>query len=127
MRNSVENGFGDEAIKTALRAGRLHPLHRDAYAVGHRVVVERGNWLAAVLAMGPGAFLSHGSAAALWGLGRDRRKVDVTAPQGRQVRPGRSRIQVHRCKFDPVEVTVRDRIPVSTARCSVPRREPARN
>ncbi len=52
--------------------------------------------------MGPGAFLSHESAAALWGLAGDRPKVHVNAPRGRQVRPGRrSGIKVHRCKFAP--------------------------
>jgi very-short-patch-repair endonuclease len=110
----VELGFGDEAIKLRLRAGRLHPLHRDAYAVGHRVINKRGRWLAAVLAMGPGAMLSHGSAAALWGLTKDQRKVHVTAPGGRQERPGRSGIQVHRCKFLREERTLRAGIPVST-------------
>jgi hypothetical protein len=50
----VELGFGDEAIRVALASGRLHPLHREAYAVGHRIVVKRGKWLAAVLAMGRG-------------------------------------------------------------------------
>jgi hypothetical protein len=109
----VELGFGEEAIKRHLRSGLLHPLHRDAYAVGHRVVPRRGKWLSAVLAMGPRAVLSHGSAAALWGLGPDQRKVHVTAPVGRQVRPGRVGIQVHRCKFDRDEVTTRDGIPVT--------------
>ncbi|HTR73749.1 MAG TPA: hypothetical protein VMH33_00645 [Solirubrobacterales bacterium] len=76
---------------------------------------KRGKWLAAVLAMGPGAYLSHESAAALWGLAGDRPRVDVNAPRGRQVRPGRrSGIKVHRCKFAPDEVTVRDGIPAST-------------
>ena len=107
-------GFEDEAIRLRLAAGRLHPLHREAYSVGHRVITRRGKWLAAVLAMGPEAFLSHGSAAALWGIGGDQRKVHVTAPGGRQARPGRAGIQVHRCKFDPDEVTMRDGIPVST-------------
>jgi hypothetical protein len=111
----VELGFGDEAIRVALASGRLHPIHREAYAVGHRIVVKRGKWLAAVLAMGPGAFLSHESAAALWGLSGDRPKVHVNAPRGRQVRPGRrSGIKVHRCKFAADEVTVHDGIPVST-------------
>jgi predicted transcriptional regulator of viral defense system len=114
-RQLVELGFGDEAIKSALASGRLHPLHREAYAVGHRVIVKRGKWLAAVLAMRPEAFLSHESAAALWGLAGDRPKVHVNAPRGRQVRPGRrSGIKVHRCKFAADEVTVRDRVPVST-------------
>jgi very-short-patch-repair endonuclease len=65
--------------------------------------------------MGPEAFLSHRSAAALWGLAGDRPKIDVNAPRGRQERPGRtSGIKVHRCQFDPAEVTTRDGIPVST-------------
>jgi very-short-patch-repair endonuclease len=111
----VELGFGDEAIKASLASGRLQPLHREAYAVGHRIVTKRGKWLAAVLAMGPGAFLSHESAAALWGLAGDRPKVHVNAPRGRQVRPGRrSGIKVHRCKFAADEVTVHDGIPAST-------------
>lgn len=110
----VEQGFGDEGIELALAAGRLHQLHRGVYAVGHRLVPKRGKWLAAVLAMGPGAFLSHESAAALWGLAGDRPRVNVNAPQGRQVRSGRKGIKVHRCKFRPEEVTARDGIPVST-------------
>jgi hypothetical protein len=107
-------GFGDEAIKLRLRAGRLHPLHRDAYAVGHRVVTKRGKWLAAVLAMGPGAMLSHESAAALWALAGDRPEVHVTAPRGRQCRPGRSGIRLHRCKFHLDERVVHEGIPVTT-------------
>lgn len=111
----VELGFGDEAIRVRLAAGRLHPLHREAYAVGHRVVPKRGKWLAAVLAMGPDAFLSHRSAAALWGLVGDRTKVDVNAPRGRQIRTGRATgIKVHRCKYHPDEVTSHDGIAVST-------------
>jgi very-short-patch-repair endonuclease len=110
----VELGFGDEAIRSQLRSGRLHQLHRSSYAVGHRIVPRRGKWLAAVLAMGPGAFLSHESAAALWGLVGDRPEVDVTAPGGRQERPGRKGMTVHRCKLHSDEVTVHERIPVST-------------
>ncbi|MFT3864612.1 MAG: hypothetical protein QM729_10100 [Solirubrobacterales bacterium] len=110
----VELGFRDEAIKRALASGRLHPLHREAYMVGHRVLPKRGRWLGAVLALGPEAMLSHASAAALWGLGGDVRKVHVTAPSGRQVRPGRKGIQVHRCRFDASERTVHDGIPVTT-------------
>jgi very-short-patch-repair endonuclease len=111
----VELGFGDEAIRLRLASERLHPLHRDAYAVGHRIIIKRGKWLAAVLAMGPGAFLSHRSAAALWGLAGDRPKVDINAPRGRQARPGRATgIKVHRCKYQVDEVTTRDGIAVST-------------
>jgi very-short-patch-repair endonuclease len=108
-------GVGRRTINRWLGSGRLRAVHRDVYAYGPRPLTKRGKWLAAVLAMGPGSFLSHRSAAALWGLAGDRPKVDVNAPRGRQVRPGRaSGIKVHRCKFDPGEVTTREGIPVST-------------
>jgi predicted transcriptional regulator of viral defense system len=48
--------------------GRLRRLHRGVYAVGHRVLGREGRRLAAVLACGEGAVLSHRSAAAHWGL-----------------------------------------------------------
>jgi hypothetical protein len=110
----ISLGVGRRTIKRWLTAGRLRAVHREVYAFGPQPLTRRGKWLAAVLAMGPGAFLSHQSAAALWGLAGDRPKVHVTAPGGRQVRPGRKGIKVHRCKFDPGEVTRRDGIPVST-------------
>ena len=50
-------------------AGGCDALHRGVYAVGHAALRREGTWLAAVLALGPGeAYLSHASAAALWGL-----------------------------------------------------------
>ena len=61
-------GVGRRAIEARLSAGRLHPLHRGVYAVGHRAVGPRGNEMAAVLACGDRAVLSHHSAAALWGM-----------------------------------------------------------
>jgi very-short-patch-repair endonuclease len=97
-----------------LASGRLRSIHRDVYGLGPQLLTKRGKWLAGVLALGPGAVLSHASAAALWGLAADRPKVHVTAPGGRQIRPGRTGIQLHRCKFAADEVTVRERIPVTT-------------
>ena len=107
-------GVGRRTIERWLASGRLRSVHRDVYAFGPRPLTKHGKWLAAVLAMGPEAFLSHRSAAALWRLAGDRPKVDVTAPRGKQVRPGRKGVQVHRCQFEPDEVTMRDGIPVST-------------
>lgn len=56
-------------------------LHRGVYAVGHRQLRIEGRWLAAVLAAGPGALLSHRDAAALHGMraAPESRKVSVTA------------------------------------------------
>jgi very-short-patch-repair endonuclease len=111
----TELGVGRRTLDRWLASGRLRTVHRDVYGFGPRPLAKRGKWLAAVLALGPGAFLSHESAAALWGLAGDRPKIHVNAPRGRQVRPGRrSGIKLHRCKFAADEVTVRDGIPVST-------------
>lgn len=68
--------------------------------------------MAAVLASGEGAVLSHRSAAVLWGLARHRtRPVDVTSRHGRSGRPV---IRLHKCKLDPEDVTVHGAIPVTT-------------
>jgi very-short-patch-repair endonuclease len=108
-------GHGEASIKRGLRSGRLHRLHREAYAVGHRRLTRRGEWLAAVLACRDGALLSHTSAAALWGLERPRSVVvEVTAPGGRQFRPGRRGIRLHRCRIRAGEETERDGIPATT-------------
>jgi predicted transcriptional regulator of viral defense system len=74
-------GLGKDAVRKRVAAGRLHRVHRGVYAVGYPLLSKKGHWMAAVLACGPGAVLSHRSAAALWGLqGDGRAKVDVTAP-----------------------------------------------
>jgi predicted transcriptional regulator of viral defense system len=66
----LEIGLGGAAIDKRAARGRLHRLHRGVYAVGHPVLTARGRWMAAVLACGPGAVLSHLSAAALHGFDR---------------------------------------------------------
>ena len=61
----------------------MHPVFAGAYAVGHRVLSQHGRWMAAVLAAGQGAVLSHRSAAALWGIRpTSRAHVEVTAAHG---------------------------------------------
>lgn len=98
-----------------LRAGRLHRLHREAFAVGHGRVGHLGRCLAAVLACGEGALLSHRSAAALWGLTRQRGSVvDVTAPAGRQFRPGREGIRLHRGRLYEGDGRDHSGIPITT-------------
>jgi hypothetical protein len=61
-----EAGIDKDGLSWRVRTGRLHRLHRGVYAVGHRSLSWRGRWLAAVLAVGDGAVLSHTSAVALW-------------------------------------------------------------
>jgi very-short-patch-repair endonuclease len=114
-RQLLALGFGEEAIKLRVDAGRLNPLHREVYAVGLLRVSRNGRWLAAVLAYGDGALLSHRSAAALWGLARSRTQtVDVTAPVGWQGSLRREGIWIHRGRLPPEHRDARTGIPVTT-------------
>jgi very-short-patch-repair endonuclease len=63
-----ELGYSDRAISRRLAAARLVAIHPGVYAVGHGALSQSARWLAAVLTCGPGALLSHGTAAALWEL-----------------------------------------------------------
>jgi len=66
-------------VTTRVSGGRLHPLYRGVYAVGHSTVSLEGRFLAAVKACGPNAVLSHFSAAALYDFIRwDDRYPEVT-------------------------------------------------
>jgi very-short-patch-repair endonuclease len=114
-RQLLALGFGDEAIKLRLDAGRLHQVHGAVFAVGHSRIDENGRRWAAVLAYGEGALLSHRSAATLWGLARRRSgAIDVTADIGRQGIDRRAGIFIHRGKLDPEDRAVRAGLPVTT-------------
>ena len=90
----LELGLESRSIEHRLAKGRLHPLWRGVYAVGRPEVSQHGRWMAATLACGPAALLSHCSAAALWGIAPKLRKgpIEVTAEVHRR-RPG---VRVHR-------------------------------
>ena len=89
-------GFDRDAIARRVRSGRLHRLYRGVYAVGHTVLGREARWLAAVLACGEGAAMSHRSAAALWGLRASAAaRIDVTVPHTSGVR-STSAVAVHR-------------------------------
>jgi predicted transcriptional regulator of viral defense system len=107
----VAMGLGTDAIDWRVRRGRLHVLHRGVYAVGHRRLTRRGHWMAAVLAAGPGAVLSHRPAAALWDLRASERSRPVVSTPRWCCRPG---IAVHRARLEPDEITEVDGIPVTT-------------
>jgi very-short-patch-repair endonuclease len=60
-------GASESAIHRALRAARLHAVHRGVYAtVTPELLTEEGHLVAALLAAGDGALLSHGTAAWRW-------------------------------------------------------------
>jgi very-short-patch-repair endonuclease len=108
-------GVGETGIRERVRTRRLLRLHRGVYAVGHDALKPQARWLAAVLACGDGAVLSHASAAAHWNIRQTAAAtIDVTVP----VRAGRRRrkgIRVHRSgRLRDNEVTVRECIPTTT-------------
>lgn len=107
-------GVGRRTIDRWVASGRLRRVHRGVYSVGPQPLTQRGRWLAGVLAKGPGAALSHQSAAALWGLVGDRREVDVTAPAGNQGKARHPGIRLHRAKLRRDEWMIRGGIPVTT-------------
>jgi len=84
-------GISFPGINRRLETARLHRIHRGVYAVGHDRLSERGRWMAAVLACGDGAVLSHLSAAGLWGIRRRIRRVSESGGRG---------------ESDPMHVTV---------------------
>jgi hypothetical protein len=94
-RQLLALGLGTEAIKYRLRTGRLFLVYPGVYAVGSRPSDPRAFALAAVMACGPDAALSHASAAFLWGL-RERldHPVEVTVPRNRAPRG----VRVHRAR-----------------------------
>ncbi len=89
-------GLQRRAVQQRAAAGRLHRVHHGVYSVAPPELLSRyGRWTAAVLACGPGAVLSHRSAAALHELrATERANVEVTVP-GRSTRK-RAGIDIHR-------------------------------
>ena len=61
-------GVGRGWTAWRLKRGRMHTVYRGVYALGHEALTPLGRLVAALLAAGPGATLSHRTAAALWKL-----------------------------------------------------------
>jgi hypothetical protein len=110
----VAAGVTQRAVARRVKSGHLHRVHRGVYAVGHTRLSKEGTWMAAVLAYGDDATLSHRSAAELWGLLPHRNgAVDITVPGagGRRRRQG---IRLHRSLLlTPAVASRRNGIPVT--------------
>jgi very-short-patch-repair endonuclease len=92
----VSVGLSRAAIAKRTQACRLHNLHRGVYAVGHFRLDFEGRCMAAVLALGEGAAVSHVSAAAVWGMLKPHTgPIHLTVP-GNGGRKKRRGIAIHR-------------------------------
>src|SRR5205807_667050 len=86
-------GVVDAVIHDWLNQGYLHPKLPGVYAVGHDAPSVEADLAAAVLYAGPGAMLSHGTAAAWWGLiDNQPSTINVSTPRRCRSRRG---IKVH--------------------------------
>src|SRR4051794_6611302 len=105
-----ERGYSSRPIEHWIEKRRLHPIFAGVYAVGRPELSRYGMWMAAVLASGPFAVLSHDSAAALWGIWRYLRELFVSVPANSNPRnPG---IRIHRRAH--IDATTCHGIPVTT-------------
>jgi len=109
----LDAGLSRKTIANRVRSGHLLSLHPGVYAVGHARLRREGHWLAAVLAVGPGAVLSHRDAAGLHDLRpANHVEVDVTTMIHRSSGRG---IRIHRTRsLDAQDITTVHGIPVTT-------------
>jgi very-short-patch-repair endonuclease len=113
-RQLIAAGISRDAITTRCRRGTLHRVHHGVYAFGAAILLPGARELAAVLACGESALVSHRSAAALWGFAsRSPDQVDVTVAAGdRRQREG---LRVHRVAgLDDGERRSQNGIPITS-------------
>jgi very-short-patch-repair endonuclease len=103
-------GVGPDTVAHWIKTGRLIGLHRGVYALGHVPPSPHARTMAAVLACGPRAVLSHHSAAQLYGLIRYSGPIEITAP----TKHTRTGITVHRAELSDDEITQHWGIPTTT-------------
>jgi predicted transcriptional regulator of viral defense system len=125
-RQLVAAGIDRFTIQRWLVDGRLRQVHRGVYAVGHDAPSVLGNYMAAVLACGVGAVLSHRAAAYKLALLRGAPPPpEVTVPTTAHRRhPG---IVIHRVKtLHVLDTSTLDAIAITTVHgpCSTSRQQP---
>jgi hypothetical protein len=109
----VECGLNEKYAERQADSGRWIRRHDGVYQVDVRPLDRRGELMAAVLAAGPAALVSHRAAIVLWGLdGIRTAPPELTVPFNNHPIP--EGVIVHRTRRGR-EAAVRERIPVCTA------------
>ena len=113
-RQLLALGYSSRSVEHRVARGRLFPVSLGVYAVGWPALNQKRQWMAAVLAGGGGAALSHRSAAALWEIGSEEdKRIDISVRRRCELRrPG---IQFHgRPSLRAEDILHRDDIPVTS-------------
>jgi very-short-patch-repair endonuclease len=109
-RQLIAAGVSGSAVRRMTASEWLAPIHAGVYLAAGSALTREARWMAAVLAGGTQALLSHRSAGELWGLLRPiEGPCHVTVPHGRRTHPG---VVLHRTRHSPTRA-VRNQIPVT--------------
>lgn len=110
-----ELGLTRAAVSRRVAKGTLHPWHRGVYAVGHRNIGALGRRMAAVLACGDGAVVSHATAADAWDLRRSGSGIVAIIVPVAGGRKRHERVRVHRVPgLAADETTMLGALPITT-------------
>src|SRR3954452_23218087 len=110
----LDQGISERTALSRRHGGLLVPLHQGVYALAHTRLTREGRWMAAVLACGPGAVLSHFSAGRLWGICGSNRPIEVLRQSGGFHPPAHHGTRLHQTRrLEPYEVTVERGIPAA--------------
>ncbi len=113
-RQLITAGISRDAICTRHQRGTLHRIHHGVYLFGTAILLPGARELAAVLACGEDAVVSHRSAASLWGLASPARDVTEITVTG-QSRRSREGLRVHRVRsLNTAERRLNSGIPVTS-------------
>lgn len=111
LRQLLGLGLSRRAVTKRVASGRLHRIHRGVFAVGHRDLTHRGWMMAAVLACGAAAVLSHRPAGAEWNLLSWSGAAEVLVPSARR---GPDGVIVRSASLPADEITVHHGFPITT-------------
>lgn len=110
----LARGISERTIHVRRDAGLLVPLHHGVFALGHESLDRDGRSMAAALACGPGAVLSHFSAGHLWGLCGTKGPIEILRQSGGFHPRGHQGVRLHQTRrLKSYEVTVERGIPVA--------------
>ena len=114
-RQIVDADVSEAALRRRVADRRLRRIHRGVYAVGPQPLTLRGRWMAATLACGDNAALSHVSAGALLDIRATSSSLIHVTVAGPSRRRRRDNLRIHTLRtWHPHDVTDVDGVRVTS-------------